>query len=368
MPTANKAPKPAPNIPLGPIDLTMTVGEETLKCKDTYGICRVVTEHSLKKAVVLQGDLNQFFYDPEEETLRFQVTCPSCFSAPRDGTVEITPPAARTSAGHPSPAIKIFPEIGDDSLEFHVTAIDPHGNRTTQDLTINVMVTGDDWNFDELVSLSYDLGETRERQTNNAIDLRNYITPTNPDVTFQVSLSDGSSANGLSWTLSSQAADGGRSYLEFAAADRTEPGRYDFTVTATHPNRRKRQRSLTVEIIEAEEMPGACDVSVTVTENEGSCLSSGRLWYAELTTKCDRALTVKNRWTIKQRNADGTVRESQSVELHHVVGGSLTNVITQSSCYFSGRIVSNPRFQYCVAEGAFGVINPAPCTPTYEDN
>ena len=36
-PPANKAPKPVPNTPLGPITLILTVGEETLTCNDTYG-------------------------------------------------------------------------------------------------------------------------------------------------------------------------------------------------------------------------------------------------------------------------------------------------------------------------------------------
>ena len=243
----------------------------------------------------MQGDLNSFFYDPEGESLRFQVTCPRCFGGSRDGTVEITPPAARTPTGHPSPAIKIFPEIGDDSLEFHVTAIDPLGARGSQTLKINVIVNRSDWRFDELVSLSYDLREILSEQTNNSIDLGDYITPANPDVTFQVFPSGGRLVSGLSWTLPSEADDDGRTYLEIAAADRTEPGSYDFTVTARHPNGSTRQRSLTVEIIAAEETPDTC-VAVSVIEQETERCHDGPEFVAEATNNCGRDYFIAFWW------------------------------------------------------------------------
>ena len=217
-----------------------------------------------------------------------------------------------------------------------MTAIDPLGARGSQTLELNVIVNRS-WRFDELdVSLSYDLGDTLSEQTNNTIDLGNYITPTNPDVTFQISPSGDRLVSGLSWTLPSEADGDGRTYLEIAATDRAEPGSYNFTVTASHPNGSTRQRSLTVEIIAAEETPGTC-VAMSVIEQETERCHSGREFVAEATNNCGRDYTIALRWNFA---------DVPEIGMHARISARTKSIFRTCYNQFFGR----PDVQYCITE------------------
>ena len=229
---------------------------ETLQCGASDGNCRVVTEPSLEKAVVFQHALAFFFSDPEGETLRFRVRCAlgdaTCGVAEDDGELQILPNLAKTR-GVLLPEFRIRPEIGTVTLRFDITAIDPHDQQVEQTLTIEVVVIDDSWEFRDLDPLAIERGTAISDQVDNAIDLLEYVTPRNPEVTFDVSLSGGGTVAGLAWELSSVSADGALSYLSFGATEQTPLGIHEILITATHPDGTTRQQTLSVEVVEADE-------------------------------------------------------------------------------------------------------------------
>ena len=254
---------PAIENPFETIRLELTVGAEeptipglpageTLQCTGSAGDCRVVTEPSLEKAVVFQGGLAFFFRDPEGEGLRFRVRCAlgdaTCGVAEDDGKLQILPNEAKTR-GVLVPQIKIWPEIGTVTLDFDITAIDPHGLQAQQTLTIEIVVIDDSWTFSTLPSLVVEQGASIPEQVDNAINLLEYVVPTNPDITYDVSLSGGGTVAGLAWEFSSISADGALTYLSFGATDQAPPGIHEFLITATHPEGTTRQETLSVEVV-----------------------------------------------------------------------------------------------------------------------
>ena len=360
LPVVNEPPKPrgpsAQSGSLPQLDLTLTVLErdntdssfQPPTCEVNYGICEVITSPALNKGVRLEAPLKQFFYDPEGGPLLFRIVCLDCDSRILDSeAVQILPAAATgTGSGHSSPYLNIFPEI-DHTFNFQIVAIDSQDARSSLDLRINLKLFRG-WKFNELPSLAYNLGETS--QTDNAINLRNFITPANPDVMFEVALSGGATARHLSWTTSTNAS------LSFAAMEQAPPGTYDFTVTARHPNGTSRQRTLSVEVIAAEEAPSTCFSPVSVTGRAESCLrGSGRNWQAVFTATCDRVHTVKYRWEI-----DADPDPLYDTTHHWVVERGRVESNIPSPCYGPSSIGS-PRFKYCVVEGEFGAVNPSTC-------
>ena len=362
-PIVNEPPKPqapfAQSGSLPQLDLTLTerVDDNTLICEDNYGICQVISQ-SLNRRARLEADLTKYFYDPEGGQLLFRIVCTDCDSLSVPNAVQIGPAEATgTGQGHSSPYLDIFPEVGDSTLNFLIVAIDPQDARSSLDLRIVVKVIRD-WKFNELPSLAYNLGETSQSQTDNAINLGHFITPRNPDVVFEVAPSGGGTAPHLSWTTSSDA------FLSFDAMEQAPPGTYDFTVTARHLNGTTRQRTLSVKVIAAEEAPSTCVTPVSVTERAESCLGTGRIWQAVFTKTCDRVHTIEYRWERdRDKDNDGVADQDQEIypppfNLALERGKGKYNI--PSPCYGRGSIGS-PRFKYCVVEGDFGTLNPARC-------